>query len=119
MGIVGRASHDRTTSLISHCHKILTQIIYKWIEKQAESDLGEELYGFRRTVGTPKAILTLQHFLEDWLRKTKYTFLDFIDLDTAFDNVNWNTLFLNSEGSREKSKEMKSYAQLAQRPDRS
>ncbi|XP_049787711.1 uncharacterized protein LOC126191016 [Schistocerca cancellata] len=42
---------------------------------------------------TGEAILTLRLILEERLRKGKPTFLAFVDLEKAFDIVDWNTLF--------------------------
>ena len=58
-----------------------------------EADLGDDQSGFRRNVGTREAMLTLRLILEDRLRKGKPTFLAFVDLEKAFDNVDWNKLF--------------------------
>ncbi|MGX9339093.1 RNA-directed DNA polymerase, partial [Pantoea dispersa] len=80
-------------SLITHSCKILTRIIYRRMEKLVEANLGEDQFGFRRNVGTREAILTLRLILEDRLRKGKPTFIAFVDLEKAFDNVDWNTLF--------------------------
>ncbi|HCF9438095.1 TPA: reverse transcriptase family protein, partial [Pseudomonas aeruginosa] len=88
-----RCENYRTISLISHGCKILTRIIYRRMEKLVEADLGEDQFGFRRNVGTREAILTLRLILEDRLRKGKPTFLAFVDLEKAFDNVDWNKLF--------------------------
>ena len=63
------------------------------MEKLVESDLGEDQFGFRRNVGRREAILALRLILEDRLRKGKPTFIAFVDLEKAFDNVDWNTLF--------------------------
>ena len=83
----------RTISLVSHASKILTKIIYRRIEKQIECQLSEDQFGFRRDVGTREAILTLRLILEDRIKKNRPTVLAFVDLEKAFDNVNWNKLF--------------------------
>ncbi|XP_049776112.1 uncharacterized protein LOC126163201 [Schistocerca cancellata] len=90
---VDRCVNYCTISLISHGCKILTQIHYRQMEKLVETDLGEDQFGFRRNTGTREAILTLQLILEERLRKGKPMFLPFVDLEKAFDNVDWNTLF--------------------------
>ena len=88
-----QCSDYRTISLISHACKILTRIIYRRMEHQVESELGEDQFGFRRNTGTREAILTLRLILEDRIRKNRPTFMAFVDLEKAFDNVDWNKLF--------------------------
>lgn len=88
-----KCEHFRTISLVSHASKVLTRIIYRRIEKQVECELGDDQFGFRKDVGTREAILTLKLILEDRMKKNKPTFLAFIDLEKAFDNVEWNKLF--------------------------
>ena len=88
-----RCEYYRTISLISHACKILTRIIYRRMERQVEAELGEDQFGFRRNVGTREAVLTLRLILEDRIKKNKPTFMAFVDLEKAFDNVDWNKLF--------------------------
>ena len=79
--------------MVSHASKILTKIIYRRIEKQIEVELSDDQFGFRRDIGTREAILTLRLILEDRMKKNRPTVLAFVDLEKAFDNVNWNKLF--------------------------
>lgn len=44
-------------------------------------------------MGTREAILTLRQIWEKRNRKNKTTFLSFVDLEKAFDNVKWKKLF--------------------------
>lgn len=83
----------RTISLVPHACKILTKIIHRRMERQIEDELGEDQFGFRRNVGTREAILTLRLILENRIQKNVPTFLAFVDLEKAFDNVDWNKLF--------------------------
>ena len=48
----------------------------------------------RRHVETCEAILTLRLILENRIQKNVPTFLAFVDLEKAFDNVDWNKLFM-------------------------
>ena len=83
----------RTISLVTHASKILTRIIYRRIEKQVEYELEEDQFGFRKDVGTREAILILKLILEYRIKKNRPTVLAFVDLEKAFDNVDWNILF--------------------------
>uniref|UniRef100_A0A8D8Z0H2 Craniofacial development protein 2 n=1 Tax=Cacopsylla melanoneura TaxID=428564 RepID=A0A8D8Z0H2_9HEMI len=83
----------RTLSLTSHASKILTRIILKRIETNIDNYLTEDQFGFRRGMGTREAILTLRQIIEKRNRKGKTTFLSFVDLEKAFDNVNWDIMF--------------------------
>ncbi|XP_049795019.1 uncharacterized protein LOC126209946 [Schistocerca nitens] len=64
--------------------KILTRILYRRMEKLVEAYLGENWFGFCRNV---------RLILEERLREGKPTFLAFVDLEKAFDNFKFNTLF--------------------------
>ena len=55
--------------------------------------LGEDQFGFRKSIGTREAILGLRLIVEGRLKKNKPTYLAFIDLEKAFDNVDWNIMF--------------------------
>lgn len=83
----------RTLSLVCHASKIVTRIIMKRIEKQIDENLSDDQFGFRKGVGTREAILALRQVIEKQMKKGKPTFLAFVDLEKAFDNVNWNVLF--------------------------
>ncbi|KAL4152963.1 hypothetical protein QTP88_000796 [Uroleucon formosanum] len=69
----------RTLSLLTYVSKILTKIINRRIEGKVEQYLKNDQYGFRRQKGTREAILGI-------------TYLAFIDLEKAFDKVNWNKM---------------------------
>ena len=83
----------RTISLTSHASKNLTRILYKRIERRVEEVLGEDQFGFRKSIGTREAILGLRLIVEGRLKKNKPIYLAFIDLEKAFDNVDWNKIF--------------------------
>ena len=82
----------RTISLTTHVSKILTRIIYRRIERRAEEFLAEDQFGFRKNKGTREAILALRILIEKRMEKNKPTFIAFVDLEKAFDNVDWNSM---------------------------
>ncbi|KAI5718650.1 hypothetical protein M8J77_024598 [Diaphorina citri] len=83
----------RTLSLTSHASKILTRIILRRIEKNIDNFLTDDQFGFRRGMGTREAIITLRQIIEKRNKKGKVTYLSFVDLEKAFDNVNWSKMF--------------------------
>jgi len=82
-----------TLSLISHASKLLTIIISKRIGNRIEEQLDYDQYGFRKNKGTREAILSLRIILEKLINRQKKTFMAFVDLEKAFDNVNWKIIF--------------------------
>ena len=88
-----RCENYRTISLTSHASKILTRIIYRRLEKTVEAELDDDQFGFRKNMGTREAILSLRLILEGRIRKGLPTFMAFVDLEKAFDNVNWRKIF--------------------------
>lgn len=83
----------RTLSLVCHASKIVTGIIRRRIEKQIDEQLSEDQFGFRKGVGTREAILALRQLIEKQMKKGKRTCIAFVDLEKAFDRVNWKILF--------------------------
>lgn len=77
----------RTLNLTTHTSKIITQIIKNRIEKTIDENLGSDQFGFRKSIGTREAILTLRILLKKQIRRNKDTFIAFVDLEKAFDNV--------------------------------
>jgi hypothetical protein len=63
------------------------------IEGKMEAMLTEDQFGFRKGRGTREAILGLRLIIEKRLRKDHDTFIAFIDLEKAFDKVDWKQLF--------------------------
>jgi len=88
-----QCSNFRTLSLISHASKLLTIIISKRVGNRIEEQLDYDQYGFRKNKGTREAILSLRVMLEKQIDRQKKTFMAFVDLEKAFDNVNWKVLF--------------------------
>jgi hypothetical protein len=84
----------RTISLLSHAFKILTKIIFKRIEGKIEQSLTEDQFRFRRNMGTRKTILALRIIIQKRIRKDKQTFIAFVDIEKALDNVNWKVMFI-------------------------
>lgn len=83
----------RTISLLSHTSKIMLNIIKNRIKKKIEANLGEDQFGFRSGKGTREAILALKMVLERRIGVNRKTYLTFIDLQKAFDMVDWKLLF--------------------------
>ncbi|KAI5692524.1 hypothetical protein M8J77_008381, partial [Diaphorina citri] len=83
----------RTLSLTSHASKILTRIVLRRIEKNIDNYLTDDQFGFRRGMGTREAIITLRQVIEKRNKKGKPTYISFVDLEKAFDNVNWTKMF--------------------------
>uniref|UniRef100_A0A8D9A6I6 Craniofacial development protein 2 n=1 Tax=Cacopsylla melanoneura TaxID=428564 RepID=A0A8D9A6I6_9HEMI len=89
-----KCSEHRTLSLISHSSKILTNIMIKRIEDKIEATLTDDQFGFRKGKGTRDAMLALRMILEKQLKKkNRDTYIAFIDLEKAFDKVEWKKLF--------------------------
>lgn len=85
----------RAISLLTHVSKILLIIIKNRIQNKIEKELDEDQFGFRQGIGTREAILALRVLTERRLNVNRNTFITFIDLEKAFDNVNW-ALLMNS-----------------------
>jgi len=83
----------RTISLLVHASKILTRIIYNRLEKIVEETLAEDQFGFRRNRGTREAILLLRTVIGKRMRISKPTYIAFVDLEKAFDKVDWTIMF--------------------------
>jgi len=88
-----KCENYRTISITSHALKIITRIIYRRIEPKVEDYLEDDQFGFRKSRGSREAILTLRLLLEGRIRKNKMTAMAFVDLEKAFDNVNWDVMF--------------------------
>lgn len=59
-----------------------------------EQYIKNDQYGFRRQKGIREAILGLLVLIEKQIDRNKVTYLAFIDLEKAFDKVNWNKMLL-------------------------
>ncbi|KAL4082173.1 hypothetical protein QTP88_005266 [Uroleucon formosanum] len=83
----------RTIRLLTHVSKILTIIMSRRMEYKIEAILSEDQFGFRKNMGTREAILALRIIIEKRIRKDKPTYIAFVDIEKAFDNVNWAIMF--------------------------
>jgi len=50
-------------------------------------------FGFRKKMGTREAILALRIIIQKRIRKNMQIFIAFVDIEKAFDNVNWTLMF--------------------------
>jgi len=73
--------------------KILTIIMSRRMEYKIEAILSEDQFGFRKNMGTREAILAKRIIIEKRIRKDKPTYIAFVDIEKAFDNVNWAIMF--------------------------
>uniref|UniRef100_A0A8D8YBX5 Craniofacial development protein 2 n=1 Tax=Cacopsylla melanoneura TaxID=428564 RepID=A0A8D8YBX5_9HEMI len=87
-----KCENFRTLSLLSHASKILTNIVKKRIQHKIDSNLDHDQFGFRNGKGTREAILALKLIAEESMRVNKPLFIAFVDLQKAFDNVNWKLM---------------------------
>lgn len=83
----------RTLSLISHTSKILLNIIKNRIKVKVENNIDDDQFGFRPGKGTREALLALRILLERIMDMNRSTYIAFVDIEKAFDNVKWKTLF--------------------------
>lgn len=81
----------RTLSLISHTSKILLNIIKNRIKVKVENNIDDDQFGFRPGKGT--RLLALRILLERIMDMNRSTYIAFVDIEKAFDNVKWKTLF--------------------------
>lgn len=92
-GNATKCGEYRTLSLITHASKILTRIITRRMEGKIEENLSDDQFGFRKGMGTREAILCVRQITEKMLKIGKPTYMAFVDLEKAFDNVKWKKLF--------------------------
>jgi len=58
-----------------------------------EERLENDQFGFRKGKGTREAIIALRQLLERRIDVNKATFIAFVDLEKAFDKIDWKLLF--------------------------
>lgn len=92
-GNANNCSNYRTISLLSHASKILLNIIKNRLKGKIEEQIDEDQFGFRKNRGTREAIIALRQILERRLDVNLTTYVTFIDLEKAFDKVDWALLF--------------------------
>ncbi|KAI5755057.1 hypothetical protein M8J77_013699 [Diaphorina citri] len=83
----------RTIAILSHASKILLNITKNRLKGKIEQKIDEDQFGFRSGRGTREAILALRHIIERRVEVDKETYIAFIDLEKAFDKVDWRLLF--------------------------
>ena len=77
-----KCEHYRTISLLSRVSNILTSIMARRIEGKIEAILSKDQIVFRKNMGTWKTILTCKVVCKERIRKSKSTFIAFVDLDS-------------------------------------
>lgn len=82
----------RTISLISHAAKVLLRVINRRLRGRLEESIAEEQFGFRRGKGTRDAIGLLRVIGERYIERGRQLYTVFVDLEKAFDRVQWNKL---------------------------
>uniref|UniRef100_A0A8D8Y198 Craniofacial development protein 2 n=1 Tax=Cacopsylla melanoneura TaxID=428564 RepID=A0A8D8Y198_9HEMI len=92
-GNATECSNYRTIALLSHASKILLNVVKNRMKTKVEERLEEDQFGFRKGKGTREGILALRMILERRLEVNKKTVATFIDLEKAFDKVDWELLF--------------------------
>lgn len=68
-------------------------IIKKRIDQKIDEELQDDQFGLRYGRGTREAILSLRILIEENMRVDKPLYIAFVDLQKAFDNINWNLMF--------------------------
>jgi len=86
-----KCENRRKISLILHFSSIPTKIIHKKIERKVNINLDQ--FGFRKDKGTRESILYLWLIIVKMFRINKPTYIAFVDLEKAFNNLNWKKLF--------------------------
>ena len=92
-GNATECANYRTLSLISHTSKILLNIIKNRIKNKVENNVDDDQFGFRLGKGIREALLALRILLERRIDMNRSTYIAFVDIEKAFDNVNWKRLF--------------------------
>lgn len=92
-GNATECSNYRTIALLSHASKILLNVVKNRLKIRIDAHLHEDQFGFRNQRGTREAILALRQILERRIDVNKDTYLAFVDLEKAFDKVDWSILF--------------------------
>lgn len=73
--------------------KLPTQTTLGRTETKIDNKLTHDRFGFRRSMGTREAILSLRQKIQKINRKWKTTLISLVDLEKAFDNTNWIIMF--------------------------
>jgi len=92
-GNATKCNNYRTLSLLSHTSKMLLNIVNNRIKSRVENNIEEYQFGFRPGKGTREALLALRILLERRLGINRSTYIAFVDIKKAFENVDWKRLF--------------------------
>ncbi|KAJ4432498.1 hypothetical protein ANN_21118 [Periplaneta americana] len=87
-----KCNEFRTISLISDSAKSLLRILDRRLYSKMEGLLEKEQFDFRKERGTRDATGLLRTVGERYLEKNKEVYVVFVNLEKAFDRVNWNKL---------------------------
>ena len=82
----------RTLSLVCHSSKIMLRILARRLERIAEGYISPNQFGFRKEKGTREAIGILKSICERSLEFGNNVYTCFVDLEKAFDRVDWKLL---------------------------
>ena len=97
-GDTSECTNNRTISLVSHCSKILLNLIAGCMKRKMEEEIAEEQCGFVTGKGTRDQILNLKLVIEKNIERKKNLYLCFIDYRKAFDTVAHEVLWKNMIG---------------------
>ncbi|XP_075237822.1 uncharacterized protein LOC142334041 [Lycorma delicatula] len=92
-----KCEEHRMISVILHATKVLLRVLIKRIYNTSDDSIEEEQYGFRRDVGTTDAIGLLRVIGQRHMERRWRVYVEFVDLQEAFDRVRWNKLLLDLE----------------------
>lgn len=76
-----------------HVSKILPNIIKNRIKKKVKNNIDDNQFGFRPGKKTRDALLAFRTILERRINKNRSTYIVFVNIEKAFDNVDCKRLF--------------------------
>ena len=83
----------RGISLLSIAGKVYGKIVVERVQKITESMISEEQGGFRKGRGCVDQIFSLRIIIEKMLAKGKKVYAAFMDLEKAYDRVDWTAMW--------------------------
>ncbi len=89
----GECRSYRGISLLSIPRKLYGKVIIERVQRLAEEKIGEEQGGFRKGRGCVDQIFCFRMVVEKILAKGKKLYAAFMDLEKAYDRVNWLALW--------------------------
>jgi hypothetical protein len=89
----------RTIALLSQPSKILLNIVKNIIKKKIDERIDEDQFGYRNGRGTREAIVSLREIMKRRIEMDKSTHVAFVDLEKAFDKIDWNLLFMSLQNA--------------------